>query len=76
MTEFVSEGRHVDNLLYVRELLKLDLDNWVQTRKSGKNLKDIESVMEIIDCLEVVENCLGGIHAQIAALEGLKNEEY
>lgn len=76
MTQFVSETRHLDNLLYVRELLKLDLDNWVSTRKDGRNLDDVEAAMDTIDCIKVIEECAGGLHARMAALEGLKNEEY
>ena len=73
MDEFVSEGRHFDNLFYVRELLKLDLDDWVQKRRNGHCLDDADDAMDIIENISIVENCIGGIHAQMAALEELKN---
>lgn len=73
MEEFVSERRHFDNLFYVRELFKLQLDDWVQERKNGKRLDDAEDVIDIIENLNIVDNSIGGLHAQAVALEELRN---
>ena len=73
MEEFVSEARHFDNLFYVRELLKLELDDWVATRRDGYCLDDAEGVIDIIENLNIVETSIGGLHAKMTALEVRKN---
>lgn len=72
MKEIVSEKRHIENLFYVRELLKYDLDEWVLERKSGHITYGPEDAMDIINNISIVDDALTAIYTELKELEILK----
>lgn len=74
MDEFVSEKRHVENLFYVRELLKFELDEWVLEREAGHIGDSAEGAMNIITDLTVVDQALTSIYTDLKELEALNKQ--
>lgn len=64
----VSEQTHIKNLLFIREIFKNDIDDWVQEAKGKKTVYD-EEVVESLEDLSLVEECL--IRAYSNDFEGI-----
>lgn len=69
MNEIVSERRHVENLFYVRELLKFDLDEWVLERQAGNIVEGAEGIMDVIKNISILDEALTNVYAKMKALK-------
>lgn len=64
MKELISERKHLDNLYYIRELIKLDIDNWVEENSEGQ-LKDSDDVIDMVLNLSTVEECMCSLYTKL-----------
>lgn len=66
--EYVPENKHVENLCYLRELVKLKIDNFVENKADGA-LVDDDVVLDYLDELEVIDNCLTNVYSKVKFFE-------
>ncbi len=71
--ELVSENKHLDNLCYLRELYKLNIDNWVESKQDG-TLVDDEYVIEQLEILTLIEDGISGLHSKIQLIERMNEK--
>lgn len=64
MKKLVPETKHIDNLCYLRELKKLDIDNWVEDAKNGLNPSQ-DRVDELILDLSTIEECMSDFYSKL-----------
>lgn len=64
----ISERKHLDNMMYVRQLIKYEINEWVEDRKEGM-LPDRDNLIELLEDLNLVEECIGGLHKNIKQCE-------
>lgn len=70
----VSELKHINNLFYMRRVLKEKLDNWITFAKTldDPTKADLTEVMEIIHDLNAVEKCCTELYKETAKAESSK----
>lgn len=66
--ELVSEEKHIDNLCYLRELTKLKIDDYVELKAGGHMVND-DVVIDYLDELEVIDNCLTNVYSKVKFFE-------
>ena len=62
--ELVSEKRHFNNLYYLRELIKLKIDDWVEVNKEGGD-PDFEIAMSYLEELDLVDRGLSNLYSKV-----------
>lgn len=67
----IPEKKHLENLLYIRDLLKIDIDTWTEENKNG-NLPLFPDLMDLITDLSIVEECIAGLYSKCEAIKALK----
>ncbi len=66
--EFIDERTHINDLVYVRDLLKVDLHEWVEDKKNGK-LKNTDKAMDIITNISIINDAAGSLNSQLKMAE-------
>lgn len=69
--ELVSEERHYNNLLYLRELIKIRIDDFVESKKEG-DLVNEDAVIEDLENLEIIDNCLTKVYSTVKFFDNEK----
>lgn len=64
MKQLVPETRHIENLCYLRELKKLEIDNWVEDCKNGL-APNQDEVDELILDLSTIEECMSDFYSKL-----------
>ena len=57
MQELISESQNIDNLHYLRNILKANLDYWVTQNKNGE-LTHFEEAMDIVTNMAFIQDIL------------------
>ena len=57
MQELISESQNIDNLHYLRNILKANLDYWVTQNKNGE-LTQLEEAMDIVTNMAFIQDIL------------------
>lgn len=63
-TELVSEKRHFNNLYYLRELIKLKIDDWVEVNKEG-GAPDFEIAISYLEELDLVDRGISNLYSKV-----------
>lgn len=66
--ELVPEEKHIDNLCYLRELVKVQIDNYVENKWNGELVND-EVVLDYLEQLEMIDNCLTNVYSKMKFFE-------
>ena len=66
--EFVSEKKHVSNLFYWRDLLKLELDDLTEKKKNGELVSN-DDPMELIMNISIIDDCIATLPSKVKELE-------
>ena len=69
--ELVPEKKNLNNLLYIRELIKLDINDWVEDSKNGM-IKRREDVIGLVEELSLVEETISGLYSKCELINSIK----
>lgn len=72
MQELISESQNIDNLHYLRNILKANLDYWVTQNKNGE-LTQLEEAMDIVTNMAFIQDILNSELSVIAVKDFRKD---
>ncbi len=72
MQELISESQNIDNLHYLRNILKANLDYWVTQNKNGE-LTNLEEAMDIVTNMAFIQDILNSELSVIAVKDFRKD---
>lgn len=72
MQELISESQNIDNLHYLRNILKANLDYWVTQNKNGE-LTQLEEAMDIVTNMAFIQDILNS-ELSVTTVEDLRKD--